>query len=68
MVFLGLSPAGGLHPRHISANKAGDLLAVGLQFSNKVVINHRDLTTGRITGPVAEIDVPGNVTCVVWDE
>ena len=66
--FLELYPAGGSFPRHFSVNKAGDLVAVGLQMSGKVVILRRDAERGKILEPVAEVDGLGEVTCVVWDE
>ena len=49
-------------------NKYGDLVAVGLQYSARVVIKSRDVESGLIGDTVAQVDVPGNVTCVVWDE
>ncbi|MCJ1381447.1 hypothetical protein MMC17_004557 [Xylographa soralifera] len=66
--FLELYPAGGSFPRHFSVNKAGDLVAVGLQMSGKVVILRRDAEKGQMLEPVAEVDGLGEVTCVVWDE
>ncbi|MCJ1287325.1 hypothetical protein MMC26_006673 [Xylographa opegraphella] len=66
--FLELAPAGGSFPRHFSVNQAGDLIAVGLQMSGKVVILERDAENGQILEPVAEVDGLGEVTCVVWDE
>ncbi|KAI9655767.1 MAG: hypothetical protein M1821_005202 [Bathelium mastoideum] len=66
--FRQLAPAGGSYPRQFSMNRYGDLVAVGLQYSARVVILARNVTTGEIGAPVAEIGVPGNVTCVVWDE
>ncbi|KAL9117512.1 MAG: hypothetical protein Q9187_005950 [Circinaria calcarea] len=66
--FRTLSTAGGTFPRHFSINKAGDLVAVGLQFSFKVVIISRNVETGTLGDVVAEVDDLGQVTCVVWDE
>ena len=66
--FTSLSPAGGVFPRSFSLNKAGDLVAVGLQWSNKVVVIQRDVQTGTMGDIVAEVGGLGNVTCVVWDE
>lgn len=43
-------------------------MAVGLQWSNKVVIIQRDVHTGQMGDIVAEVGGLGNVTCVVWDE
>ncbi|MCJ1431597.1 hypothetical protein MMC27_000952 [Xylographa pallens] len=66
--FVELYPAGGSFPRHFSVNRAGDLVAVGLQMSGKVVILRRSAEKGKILEPVAEVDGLGEVTCVVWDE
>ncbi|MCJ1390987.1 hypothetical protein MMC18_003848 [Xylographa bjoerkii] len=66
--FIELYPAGGSFPRHFSVNKAGDLVAVGLQMSGRVVILRRDAENGQVLEPVAEMDGLGEVTCVVWDE
>ena len=66
--FVKLHPAGGSFPRHFSANKAGNLVAVGLQRSGKVTILRRDAEKGQVLEAVAEIDGLGEVTCVVWDE
>lgn len=62
------SPAGGNTPRQFSINKAGDLLAVGLQNDGRVVIISRDVTTGLLGDIVAAVDVAGQVVCVIWDE
>ncbi|KAI9875699.1 MAG: hypothetical protein M1830_008086 [Pleopsidium flavum] len=66
--FMTLSPAGGRFPRHFSVNKAGNLVAVGLQLSHRVVIFRRHIKTGRMDDPVAEIDIDGQITCVIWNE
>ena len=66
--FLGLFPAGGSYPRQFSLSRAGDLVAVGLQQSSKVVVLERDTETGLFVRQVAEVDVAGQVTCVVWDD
>jgi len=63
-----LWPAGGDFPRHFSLNKVGDLVAVGLQTDQRVVVMQRDVQTGAIGRPVAEVMVPGNVTYVGWDD
>ncbi|KAL8756855.1 MAG: hypothetical protein Q9184_004369 [Pyrenodesmia sp. 2 TL-2023] len=69
LMYRGLSPAGGLFPRHFSINKKGDLVAVGLQNSGRVVIYERCLQTGKIGDTVvADIEGLGAVTSVVWDE
>ena len=65
--FSGLSPAGGLFPRHFSLNRAGNLVAVGLQLSGKVAIIARDVETGKMGEIMAEVEGLGEVTCVIWD-
>lgn len=65
--LLDLAPAGGAFPRHFSMNKAGDLLAVGLQNDDRVVFMTRDVATGKIGDIVAAVDLP-EVICLVWDE
>ena len=49
-------------------NGPGTLVAVGLQYDQDVAILQRDPSTGLIGEPVARLSVPGNVTCVVFDE
>ncbi|KAF2433052.1 extracellular aldonolactonase [Tothia fuscella] len=66
--FKQIWPAGGLFPRHFSFNKVGDLVAVALQHSERVVILERDVKSGLIGIAVADEHVSGNATCVVWDE
>lgn len=66
--FLGLSPAGGSYPRQFSMNRAGNLVAVGLQMSGRVVIWERDVETGVFGRQVGVVEGLGMVTCVVWDE
>lgn len=61
-------PAGGSFPRSFAINKAGDMLAVALQNSARVVIWHRDVQTGDVGPALAAIDVSGSPTCVIWDE
>ncbi|KAL2351512.1 Lactonase, 7-bladed beta-propeller-domain-containing protein [Cryomyces antarcticus] len=68
LIFEQLWPAGGSYPRHFSVNRYGDLVAVGLQYSSRVVIMKRDVQTGLIGNAVASVEVDGQVTCVVWDE
>ncbi|TVY60807.1 putative 6-phosphogluconolactonase [Lachnellula suecica] len=68
LTFHQLAPAGGSFPRQFSVNKAGTLAAVGLQESARVVIVERDVKDGTFGKFVAEIDVPGEVTSVIWDE
>lgn len=61
-------PAGGMVPRHFSMNKAGTLVAVGLQQDFRVVIMKRDAATGRLGDIVAQIKLDGEVTFVIFDE
>jgi 6-phosphogluconolactonase (cycloisomerase 2 family) len=51
-------------------NKTGDLIAVGHQNNNTVVIWNRDIETGLIvTGePAAVVTPTGPVVCTIWDE
>lgn len=60
--------SGGLGPRHFSFSEAGDLVAVGLQSDQRVVVMRRDVKTGKVGDIVAAVDVEGDVTCVVFDE
>lgn len=62
------SPAGGMQPRHFSLNKAGNLVAVGLQQDGRVVIINRDVATGQLQDFAASADVEGQVTCAIFDE
>ena len=67
--FRQLFPAGGSYPRQFAMNRAGDLVAVGLQETGSVAILRRDVCGGVFVGEVARIDVAGGeVVCVVWDE
>lgn len=66
--FLGLFPAGGSYPRQFSLSRAGDLAAVALQQSSKVVVLERNTESGLFVRQIAEVDVAGQVTCVVWDD
>ncbi|KAJ9655427.1 hypothetical protein H2201_008807 [Coniosporium apollinis] len=68
LLFTQLCPAGGLHPRYFSFNKAGDLVAVALQLSDRVVIHMRDVDTGYFQWAVAAHWIEGQPTTVVWDE
>jgi len=70
MSLVQLAPSGGWSPRHFSLNKAGDLIAVGHQNNNTVVIWNRDVETGLIvTGePAAVVTPTGPVVCTIWDE
>jgi len=49
-------------------NRKGDLLAVALQLSSRVVIFRRDLRSGLIKEIAASVEVAGQLTDVVWDE
>jgi 6-phosphogluconolactonase (cycloisomerase 2 family) len=49
-------------------NRNGDLLAVALQLSSRVVIFRRDHKSGLIKEIAASVDVAGQLTDVVWDE
>jgi 6-phosphogluconolactonase (cycloisomerase 2 family) len=62
-----IAPAGGRVPRQFSLNKNGTLAAVGLQSDSRVVIIERreDGTFGDF---VADIDIPGMITSVIFDE
>lgn len=66
--FVQLAAAYGSFPRHFSTNAIGNLVGVGLQNSNEVVILGRDITTGLIGPPVASIEIEGQITCVVFYE
>ncbi|KAI9716224.1 MAG: hypothetical protein M1812_005449 [Candelaria pacifica] len=79
--FIELLPAGGYMPRSIMINKRGNLVAVGLQRPNRVVVLERyriwgggwkwkgEVARGEIKAPVGrERGKGGEVTCVVWDE
>lgn len=65
---LQLWPAGGSFPRSFEINKAGDLVAVGLQNSGAVVIIARDVESGLLGDEVARAEIDGEVTSVVWEE
>lgn len=66
--FKQLAPAGGSFPRQFSVNKDGSLAAVGLQESGNVVVIERDVESGMFGKFVASVDVPGEVTSVIWDD
>jgi 6-phosphogluconolactonase (cycloisomerase 2 family) len=63
-----ISPAGGSFPRQFSVNKAGDMVAVGLQMDGRVVVIERNVVDGTFGDFVASVDVDGQVTSVIWDE
>jgi 6-phosphogluconolactonase (cycloisomerase 2 family) len=68
LTFEGLFPAGGSYPRQFAINKAGNLVAVGLQESGRVVVWERDVASGAFEREVGVVEGLGQVTCVVWDE
>jgi 6-phosphogluconolactonase (cycloisomerase 2 family) len=68
LAFDQLAPAGGSYPRQFSVNKNGTLAAVGLQMDSRVVIIERDVEDGRFGRFVADINIPGQITSVIWDE
>lgn len=66
--FVQTVPAGGAVPRAMALNAAGNLAAVGLEFSEKVTILERDIDSGMFIGQVAEVEIPGEIFAVIWDE
>jgi 6-phosphogluconolactonase (cycloisomerase 2 family) len=66
--FIQIAAAGGSTPRHFSFNKAGDLIAVGLQGNSLVVILERDVATGAIGEVLAQVSAGTSPACVLWDE
>ena len=62
------SPAGGQTPRQFAINKAGNLVAVGLQDDDRVVVIRRDIATGALGDIIAHATVEGGVTCAIFDE
>ncbi|KUJ16153.1 YkgB protein [Mollisia scopiformis] len=68
LTFKQLSPSGGFYPRQFSVNKNGTMAAVGLQEDARVVIVSRNTTTGLYGGFLASINLPGEITSVIWDE
>ena len=52
----------------MSLNRKGDLLAVALQQSSRVVMFRRNVTSGNITEIAGSVAVNGELTDVVWDE
>ncbi|KAE8447697.1 hypothetical protein EG329_010504 [Mollisiaceae sp. DMI_Dod_QoI] len=66
--FVQLAPAGGFYPRQFSVNKNGTFAAVGMQEDARVVIVSYNATTGLYGDFVASVDVPGEITSVIWDE
>ncbi|PYI21801.1 putative isomerase YbhE [Aspergillus violaceofuscus CBS 115571] len=66
--FVQAVPAGGSLARTYDLNRAGNLAAVGVQDGFRVAILERDLGSGLFKEQVAEIDVPGQIWGVVWNE
>lgn len=67
------APSGGYLPRQFTINKAGDMVAVGHQVNQTVVIWKRDVKTGKILteeegGKLAETVLTGPVVSTIWDE
>lgn len=68
-----LAPSGGWSPRQFSINKAGDLLAIGHQNNNTVVVWKRDITSGKIVleaegGKIGQVTLSGAVVSTIFDE
>ncbi|CAL8584998.1 hypothetical protein XPA_010580 [Xanthoria parietina] len=62
-----LTPAGGLFPRSFALHPNGDMVAVGVQTSERVAIFHRCVKTGLISKePVAAFEGLGQVSSLVW--
>lgn len=57
-----------MFPRHFDLNTAGNLVAVGNQNSQNVVILARDVVTGLIGEPLARVTIGGNTTCIVFEK
>ncbi|ETS84432.1 hypothetical protein PFICI_02457 [Pestalotiopsis fici W106-1] len=66
--FVQTVPAGGATPRTYAMNAAENLVAVALEFSDKITILKRDRNTGMILEQVAEINVSGDPWAILWDE
>lgn len=60
--------AGGRFPRQFSINKAGNLLAVGLQKDGRVVFIKRNVQTGMLGEFVAYSNIEGEITTAIFDE
>lgn len=68
-----LAPSGGWLPRQFSFNKKGDMIAVGHQPNQTVVIWKRDLETGKIIteeegGKLGQVRLSGPVVFSLWYE
>jgi 6-phosphogluconolactonase (cycloisomerase 2 family) len=68
LTFVQKTAAGGRGPRHFTTNKAGNLVAVGLQADSRVVVIERDVATGKLGKFLAAATVEGDVTTVIFDE
>jgi len=64
--FMELSAAGGSFPRSFEFAPSGDMVAVGLQKSGRVVILKRDVESGKIGEALTRVEGLGNVTCITW--
>ncbi|KAI8936910.1 hypothetical protein NX059_006142 [Plenodomus lindquistii] len=67
------APSGGYSPRQFMINKAGDMIAVGHQNNNTVVVWKRDVDSGRIVdeangGKLGVVTLTGAVVFAQWDE
>ncbi|UNI21609.1 hypothetical protein JDV02_007586 [Purpureocillium takamizusanense] len=60
--------AGGKYPRQFSLNKAGTLVAVGLQNDNRVALIKRDPQSGKLGGFVGYTELGGQITSVIFNE
>jgi 6-phosphogluconolactonase (cycloisomerase 2 family) len=68
LTLVNRAPAGGTVPRQFSINKAGTLVAVGLQGDGRVVVLQRDPATGMLGNIIAHADIAGQVNCAIFDE
>ena len=66
--FQSLYSSGGNYPRTYRINKAGDLVVVGDQYSDAVVVLERNVSTGEIGKTVGSVTLGGQVSSVIWDE
>ncbi|OAA47629.1 Lactonase, 7-bladed beta propeller [Metarhizium rileyi] len=60
--------SGGRFPRHFSVNKAGTLVAVGLQKDSRVVLIKRDPQSGKLGEFAGHANVAGEISSVIFDE
>lgn len=68
-----LAPSGGWSPRQFSVNKAGDLIAIGHQNNQTVVVWKRDVASGKIVpeaegGKISQVTLTGAVVSTIFDE